>query len=272
MSASSSPDPVGAPRRALAVVGAEGRIGHLVMGMADARWRPLAVTRELDPAGLARPVRANRLPILVCTRNRDLDDVVASVHPSRHRDLVFVQNGMVQPWLQERGLGECTQGVLWVAVPRRGDPPVPGGTSVFHGPWAGAIARLLGEHGVAAAAVDSVAYQREVAVKLAWICIFGVLGSATKLRVGDLARDHAADVAALAQELHPLLAREPGLDLDAAQLVDRLQAYSARIPDFPSSMKEWRWRNGWQIDAARRHGVETPCFSEWLAKAGGPPT
>lgn len=260
-----------AVRRSVAVVGAEGRIGGLVMGMADTRWRTLGVTRVLDPVGLNRPVDGDRLPILVCTRNDHLDAVLADVHPSRHADLVFVQNGMLQPYLAERGLSGCTQGVLWVAVPRRGDPPVPGGTSAFHGPWAKPIAELLDSHGVDAAAVDRTAYQREVAVKLAWICVFGVLGSALGGQVGDIAAQHADEVAALSDELHALLVQEPGLDLDAPALRQRLFDYTARIPHFPASIKEWRWRNGWQRAAGARLGVAQPVFESWLARAGGPP-
>ena len=258
-------------RRAVAVIGAEGRIGGLVMGMADTRWRPLGVTRGLDPVGLDRAVEGDRLPILVCTRNDHLDAVLSGVHPSRHPDLVFMQNGMVQPYLAERGLSGCTQGVLWVAVPKRGDPPVPGGRSVFHGPWAKPVAELLDTHGVDAAAVDGTAYQREVAVKLAWICVFGVLGSALGGQVGEILEQHGEAVRALSDELHPLLAQEPGLDLDAAGLHARLEAYTARIPHFPASIKEWRWRNGWQREAGQRLGVAQPVFESWLARAGGPP-
>ncbi len=258
-------------RRSVAVIGAEGRIGGLLMAMADTDWRMHGVTRALDPVGLERPVSDDRLPILVCTRNDHLPAVISSVHPERHADLVFVQNGMVQPFLSERELAGCTQGVLWVAVPRRGDAPVPGGTSVFHGPWARPIAELLNSHGVDALAVDRTSYQREVAVKLAWICVFGVLGSAVGGKVGDIAREHADAVTALSDELHPLLQREPGLDLDATDLRGRLFEYTARIPDFPASIKEWRWRNGWQRDAGARHGVSMPAFESWLARAGGPP-
>ncbi len=255
-------------RKSVAVVGPDGRIGDLVMAMADTTWRPLAVTREFDEAGIELPEDGDRLPILVCTRNDDLPAVLERVHPSRHGDLVFVQNGMVQPFLAEHGLAGCTQGVLWVAVPRRGDTPVPGGTSAFHGPWAGPIARLFHTHGVDAAAVDRTRFQREVAVKLAWICVFGALGSATGLPVGDIAAEHAATVDALTRELHPLLVQEPGLDLDADALLDRLFAYTAGVPHFPASVKEWRWRNGWQLAAADRLGVPQPRMAALLLDAG----
>ena len=253
-------------RQPVAVVGAGGRIGHLVQQMDDADWQVLPVTREQDAAGLDAPGPA--MPILVCTRNHHLDAVVERVHPSRHPDLVFVQNGMVQPELQRRGLGDCTQGVLWVAVPKKGDPPVPGGASAFCGPWADTIARLLDAHGVDAVSVGPTAYAREVAVKLAWICVYGPLGSATGAKVGALSTDHAADARRLCDELHPILRQEPGLDLDADALFDRLQRYSDRIPHFPAAVKEWPWRNGWQLAAAARLGVPQPHLRGWLERAG----
>lgn len=245
------------------VVGASGRIGHLLCSQApDA----VPVTRTHDPVGLHTP--GGGVPILVSTRNRDLGPVVDRVHPSRHADLVFIQNGMVRPWLSEHGLLDCTQGVVWAAVPKKGDPPVPGGTSPLWGRHAQAVAALFSRCGISAAAVPQPVFLREVAVKLGWILIYGALGSATGAKVGVIAQEHAAQVAALAAELHPLLVAEPGLDLSLTDFVDRLQSYSARIPHFPSAVKEWRWRNGWQLGAAARHGLPQPRMEALLRSAG----
>ena len=152
----------------------------------------------------------------------------------------------------------------------QGDRRCPG-NECLPWPWAAEIAALLDGHGVDAAAVDRATFQREVAVKLAWICVFGVLGSALGGEVGAIANEHADSVSALADELHPLLRQEPGLDLDAAELRARLFTYTQRIPHFPASIKEWRWRNGWQREAAARLGVAQPIFEAWLERAGGPP-
>lgn len=245
------------------VIGAEGRIGHLLCSQApDA----VPVTRSRDPFGLDTPGAA--VPLLVSTRNRDLESVLAQVHPSRHRDLVFVQNGMVRPWLSQEGLLDCTQGVIWAAVPKKGDPPVPGGVSPFFGRWAESVADLFRRCGVDAAAVEEVDYLREVAVKLGWILVYGALGSSTGARVGVIAHEHADQVRALADEVHPLLVKEPGLDLDADAFFGRLQAYSARIPHFPSAAKEWRWRNGWQRAAGARLGMPQPLLAATLRAAG----
>src|SRR5690606_13983845 len=78
-------------------------------------------------------------PILLAVRNDDLDAVLARVPAHRHVDLVFVQNGMLRPWLAARGLSAATRGLLFMAVPRRGAAIEPGGESPFHGPHAQAL-------------------------------------------------------------------------------------------------------------------------------------
>lgn len=229
-------------------------------------WQAWPVDRVVDTVGLPRS--GSSAPIVVCTRNDALGPVVDRVHPDRRADLVFVQNGMVQPWLAERQLEECTQGVLYVAVTHVGATPVGGGTSVFCGRHAEALAGLLNAGGVAAEAVSPEVYARELAVKLAWICVFGLLGEVHRCKVGALATTHREEVAGLAAELHPLLVAEPGLDLDADTLVARLLEYGASIPHFPSRLKEWRWRNGWVVEAAERHGLPLPLHEGWLERAG----
>lgn len=248
----------------VAVVGARGRIGALICEMTDGPWRPLGVTRAQDPVGLG--AAGPSIPIVVCTRNDDLDDVLAMVHPSRIPDLVLVQNGTVRGWLDRHGISGVTRGVLWVAVPKVGDPPVPGGTSVFWGPHAESVAGLLDAHGVDAAAVDEATFAREEAVKLAWICAVGLVGSATGARVGEISARHGEDVAALVRELHPVLDARMGLELSAEALVARVEAYSARIPHFPARVKEWPWRNGWVVDQARELGLSTALQDEWRSR------
>jgi hypothetical protein len=61
---------------------------------------------------------------------------------------------------------------------------------------------------------------------------------------------------------------ELDLDLDAEALLARLLDYSGRIPDFPAAVKEWRWRNGWQLDAARKRGLPLRHTLDWLRRAG----
>lgn len=48
-------------------------------------------------------------PIFVCTRNDSLAGIVEACPENRREDLVFLQNGMLQPWLDTQGLGDNTQ-------------------------------------------------------------------------------------------------------------------------------------------------------------------
>ncbi len=246
------------------IVGAGGRIGGLLAGMRDGPWAPQGIRRGALRAALGAPGPA--APIVVCTRNDDLDAVLADVHPSRHRDLVFLQNGMFQPALAARGLADATQGVLYVAVTQPGGDPVPGGPSALWGRWADTVAGMMQAHGVEAQAVDRTGLQREIAVKLAWICCFGLIGEREQASVGALLDGHRGALRALCDELHPLLVAALGLDLGEDALWARIEGYGERVRHFPARLKERRWRNGWVAEASRARGIDTPIHDRLLAE------
>lgn len=65
-------------------------------------------------------------------------------------DLVFIQNGMLQPWLEANGLSGCTQALVYFAVAKLGEAPVDGktrtdpeGLTAVHGPHAKGFSELL---------------------------------------------------------------------------------------------------------------------------------
>lgn len=244
-----------------------GRIGSLLYALAREAGRGVVALGRADlPGTLAEPAPGR--PILVCTRNDDLEGLLPLVHPANRADLVFVQNGMLIPWLEARGLGGCTQGLLYVAVPRVGATPRPGGTSVFWGPHAGSVVALLQGGGIAARVeAEAAEYRRASACKFAWNAIFGLLGEATGAAVGRLAEEEAAAVRALSAELAPVLAAALGVALDGAAMAEAALAYSREIPDYPATLKEWRWRNGWLVEEAARQGRALPAHEAWLARA-----
>jgi hypothetical protein len=43
-------------------------------------------------------------PIYICTRNDDLDAIIEKTPLTRREDLVFLQNGMLSPYLEKKGL------------------------------------------------------------------------------------------------------------------------------------------------------------------------
>lgn len=65
-------------------------------------------------------------------------------------DLVFFQNGMLEPWLQNKGLDDADQVLAYFAVSKFGEPPVDGktdtnpeGLTAAYGKWATAVAERL---------------------------------------------------------------------------------------------------------------------------------
>lgn len=203
-------------------------------------------------------------PIIVCTRNNDLQGVCEQVPADRRADLVFVQNGMLSSWLEMNNLSGCTRALLYVAVSTRGALPVDGGRSVVNGPHAAAFANLMARGGLQCRVVDEAHYEEEMIEKFLWNCVFGLLSQHHGCSVGAVVEHHREEVHALTMELLEVcesageLVFPSGLsrsgpngstaDLGREALVERLCAYSLSIPDYRGAVKEWTWRNGWLWD------------------------
>ena len=203
-------------------------------------------------------IERSEAPIFVAVRNDDLEAVLAKVPPSAHRRLVFTQNGMLRPWLDERELGDCTRGLLFFSVPSRGAPLQPGGDSPFVGPQAQAVADWMGKIEVPTSTPDAKAFAVTELEKLLWNCCFGLLCEHTDSSVGTVVEKHDALLTQLVDELLQwgMLAFRLNLDLEAREaLKERLRAYSRSIPDYRAAVKEWPWRNGWFVEAARGPGL-----------------
>ncbi len=69
-------------------------------------------------------------PIFIATRNDSLDGIIAGCPEGRLKDLVFLQNGYLDSYLEEKGLADNTQCLLYLSVPALGVEPVDGITAV----------------------------------------------------------------------------------------------------------------------------------------------
>ena len=69
-------------------------------------------------------------PIYICTRNNDLDEIIEKTPKNKLEDLVFLQNGMLESYLDGKGLGDNTQALVYFAVAKKGDKPIDGKTEV----------------------------------------------------------------------------------------------------------------------------------------------
>lgn len=251
-----------------------GRVGQALADMGSAQGVADALVKRGEsvsgPAG----------PIVVCTRNDDLQAVVDATPPERRKDLVFIQNGMLQPWLDERGLGDATQVLVYFAVAKKGDPPTDGKTDVnpegltaAYGPHAAAVAARLHAAGLSCKVLDRPEFTKSMLEKLVWICAFMLVGARHGgCTVGEVESQHKGEVGALIDELAAAGSAALGVSLDAGAQ-ERLCAYARSVAHFPTAVKEFPWRNGWfygLTQAAAAAGQPDPCptHTAWLKEVG----
>ena len=180
------------------IVGASGRVGTALVAVCASAGVPhIPVRRDTDD-GVFKDTSG---PILVATHASDLDAVVRRVPRERHRDLVFLQGGLLRDgWLERRGLRRATQAALYLAAgtdTETGAMRDGGGASVAHGPRASDVVRLLALGGVACAAVDEETFAKKALEKLLWASSFWVLcaaGRAVSESAAELPSESAAEL------------------------------------------------------------------------------
>ncbi|KAI3929754.1 hypothetical protein MKX01_025922 [Papaver californicum] len=143
-------------------------------------------------------------PILVCTRNDDLEAVLQSTLN------LDGTNGMLEPWLQSKGLSDADQVLAYFGVSKLGEPPIDGktdtnpeGLTAAYGKWGSAVASRLQAGGLSC--------KKQMLEKLIWICSFMLVGA---LHPG-------ATLSKLILELAAAAADEKGLVFEDA-MEDRL--------------------------------------------------
>lgn len=174
------------PSETFTIVGASGRVGTALVAVCASAGVPhIPVRRDTDDGVF----EGTEGPIFVATHASDLDAVVRRVPRERHRDLVFLQGGLLRDgWLERRGLRRATQAALYLAAgtdTETGAMRDGGGASVAHGPRASDVVRLLALGGVACAAVDEETFAKKALEKLLWASSFWVLCAAGRCDDGD---------------------------------------------------------------------------------------
>lgn len=250
------------------------------------------VGQALEKMGLGRDVLVRRGekvpedstgPIFVCTRNDDLDAVLQATPPSRREDLVFLQNGMIEPWLQSHGLASVTQVLVYFAIAKLGDTPMDGKTDVnpegltaASGKWASVVAARLHSANLACKVLDSEEFQKPLLEKLIWISSFMLVGARHPgATVGDVEENHREEVVELINELAAVASAEKKVEFDPG-MEERLCSYSRLISHFPTAIKEFKWRNGWFYSISKQaldNGKTDPCplHTSWLKEVGAIP-
>ncbi|PON52764.1 nuclear protein [Parasponia andersonii] len=269
-----------------AVIVGGGRVGRALQDMGNGQ--DLLVKRgDSVPFGFDGP-------ILVCTRNDDLEAVLEATPRSRWNvellngfvrqlmdfnnlaDLVFFQNGMLEPWLESKGLDDADQVLAYFAVSKLGEPPVDGktdtnpeGLTAAYGKWATAIAERLHAGGLSCKVLNKEEFQKQMLEKLVWISAFMLVGARHPgANVGAVEKEYRTEVSSLITELASAAAEEKKIKFEEA-MEERLCAYSRAVSHFPTAVKEFKWRNGWFYSLSEKaiaEGKPDPCplHTAWL--------
>ncbi|CAI0420978.1 unnamed protein product [Linum tenue] len=229
---------VAPPKVVPAVIVGGGRVGQALQGMGTGQDY---IVKRGDPV----PADFEG-PILVCTRNDDLEAVLEATPKSRWSDLVFFQNGMLEPWLESKGLGDSAGQVLaYFAVAKLGESPTDGktdtnpeGLTAAYGKWAPAVAERLLAGGLSCKVLDKEAFQKQMLEKLIWISAFMLVGARHPgATVGYVEKDFRLEVSSLIKELASAAAAEKNIVFDE-NIEERLCAYARAVAHFPTAVKE----------------------------------
>ena len=220
-----------------------GRIGSLLAEAGDCVV--LGRNDAIDPNNVGQP-------IFIATRNDALEGIVNACPASRKDDLVFLQNGYLDNFLSVHGLLDNTQALLYLSVTAKGATPIDGITSVnpegltaATGKHAQALSDRLAKLGLKCKVVSAQDYRPAMLEKLIWISTYMLVGTAKGCSsVGQAGKEYGDVVEQVVQELVTASsqAETPPVVFESGTL-QRLQAYTDVVTDFPCAVKEFEWRN-----------------------------
>jgi ketopantoate reductase len=148
-------------------------------------------------------------PIYICTRNDDLEAIIQKTPSHRKEDLVFIQNGMLGPYLESKGLYDNTQALIYFAISKKGEEVIDGKTSLnpdgltaVTGKWAKDLAARLNKDNLACHVYDKETWTIAMFEKLIWISAFMAVGALHNgCTVGEVESSYKSEVTQLIVEL-----------------------------------------------------------------------
>ena len=149
---------------------------------------------------------------------------------------------MLDTFLTREGLSDSTRGLLYFAVPKRGLEPQPGGASIFSGPHAEVMTEFF-ELDLEARCVSRQDFSNEMASKLIWNCVFGLLSDVIDRPVGTICVEHRVSVDGLVAELVSICNAGIQTTLEANATSEDLSRTRCRFPNTKAlSLKQWKER------------------------------
>jgi len=241
------------------VIVGSGRIGSMLLGFGQRRGFDDVVVKRGNLIPADHPG-----PVYVCTQTADLDAVIAACPPEKKDDLVFLQDGMLEPLFQRHGLYGPTQAALWLACMRVGGKPLDGitadapeGLTVVSGKWCDALAMRLSTGDLGCQVKMARDGRRSVLEKLVFVSSYNLVGACYGgITVGEVAKKHSNEVNTVARELASFIRYTLAVSLFSG-LDDRLAAYAEKMEFMPTSIRDFEFRNGYFYKYAKMAGTRT---------------
>jgi len=195
-------------------------------------------------------------PILIATRNDSLDSIIDNCPTNRRKDLVFLQNGYLDSFLESKGFSVKetmpTQVLLFFSVASFGIPPTDGittynpeGLTSSCGIHAENFARRLAALQLKCNVCTSFEKEYKPAMyeKLIWISTYMLVGAANGCQsVGDASKNHKEQIETIINELVKAVSEKENIIFQSGT-INRLESYTEVVADFPCGVKEFEWRN-----------------------------
>lgn len=194
-------------------------------------------------------------PVYVCTRNDDMEEIIMNCPEEKKEDLVFVQNGMLEKFLRRNGMTDNTKANLYFAIPKLGAKPIDGvtetnpeGLTAVCGKWEGSFSERIQKADLTCRVLKERDFRRSQLEKLIWISVFNLIGAVHgNVSMGEVAQLHQKEVTEMSIELAQMVRFTLTVGM-LPNIEDRLLAYARVVKDFPTALKEFKWRNGFFYD------------------------
>lgn len=201
--------------------------------------------------------------VLLCTRNDDLAELIQSLPKSARSKVVLVQNGMLSPFIEKLEDQPAARAILYFAVPKLGDLPMPGGNTLVCGPKAEELKGFFESVDIPSQVVNDDEMARVEMEKLLWNALMGLMGQYYNESVRETLDKHWSEVLVLLGELLPVISQSLEIDFEKSELEISLKSYSEEVDYYSARVKEWEWRNAWFFKAIENTKVSAPNWERY---------
>jgi len=173
-----------------ATIVGDGRVGQMLKAKGDKSDVMVRSTSEMkfqlkkNPGGSGADG-----PIYLCVPNSALDELVEACPEDRRQDLVFMGSGNLGDFLEDKGLQDCSQALIYFVISKLGEDPVdgvtdldPDGLTCAVGKWAPDLAKRLRQVNMSCKILTPEQFEVSRAERLVWTCSVHLVAKANDLR------------------------------------------------------------------------------------------